>query len=61
MELKTCNLQLTLFDGAFVLASFVLLGTGIGIMANNGFDFWFAYLLALPSVGAVAKLRSAYR
>lgn len=58
--MRTYTFQLTLFDCAFVFAAFVLLGTGLGIMALDGFDAWFAYLLALPTVGALAKVHSGF-
>lgn len=59
--MKKYALQLTLFECAFILASFTLFGVGLGMMALIGFDAWFTYLLALPIVGAVSKLRSAFR
>ena len=58
--MKKYNFQLTLFDSAFILASFMLLGAGFAIMCLNGFDAWFAYLLALPAIGAAAKVRTAF-
>ena len=59
--MKQYDFQFTLFDCAFVLASFMLLGAGCVIIWLDGFNAWFAYLLALPVVGAVATIRSALR
>jgi hypothetical protein len=59
--MRQYNFQFTLSDGAFVLTSFVLLGAGCMIMWLDGFDAWFAYLLALPAFFAAATIRSAHR
>jgi hypothetical protein len=59
--MRKYNFQFTLSDGVFVLASFALLGAGCMIMWLDGFDAWFAYLLALPTFFAAGTIRSAHR
>ena len=59
--MRQYNFQFTLSDLAFVLVSFTLLGAGCMIMWLDGFDAWFAYLLALPTYFAAATIRSAFR
>jgi hypothetical protein len=59
--MRQYNFQFTLCDCAFVLASFVLLGAGCAIMWLDGFDAWFAYLIALSAFFAAGTIRSALR
>ena len=59
--MRQYSFRLTLSDCAFILASFMLLGAGLAIMLLNGFDVWFAYLLALPVFFSITTIRSALR
>ena len=59
--MRQYNFQFTLSDCAFVLVSFVLLGAGCTIMWLDGFDAWFAYIIALPAFFAAKTIHSALR